>query len=102
MTVTTELSSQVLAQPSLELARAAARELVRNPDVADALAVLIRWTPRRHTREDLFQSSFRREATRNGYEGQIDEKMRLRWGTEGGDPSQLAIPDVSVYRGPFR
>ena len=74
-----------------EEAETEARRFIRNPDVARAIATLVRWKPRPNRSESQYQNSFRLFASKNGYGGVILEQERIPWG--GGGGSRIAVPD---------
>jgi hypothetical protein len=88
-----DVSDAARTAPTMAAAQATLRERIPNADVADALALLIRWTPRRHGSEDRYQNSFRAYAPKNGYAGRIEERRQVTWGMEGRDPTRVAYPD---------
>lgn len=70
----------------------AAKRFIRDPSVAKAVAVLVRWRTRKNNSEQAYQNSFRTFASRNGYGGAVAEKPRIPWG--GGGGSRVAVPDL--------
>lgn len=91
--ITPDIQEIARSAPNPDVARQLLRARIQNSDVADALALLIRWTPRRHSSEDKYQVSFRSHATKNDYSGRIQEKPKVTWGMDGKDPTRVAYPD---------
>ena len=89
-----EQADEIMTAKTDEEARDKARKFIKNPDVADAVVVLSRWTPKNCDYEEDYQSSFNWYARRNGYSGQrISEQERLPLIINEQDPLRVAIPD---------
>lgn len=73
-------------------------KLVRNPDVAEIVAILQSWNPARQhygatPTEDYYERSLERALKRYQFEGQVDRQRRVMWKAEAGD-SRTAVPDM--------
>ncbi len=75
-----------------EAAKAAARRWIKNPDVADAMAVLLQWEPKMHFTEDKYHRSLKTHLLKQGYQGRLTEKPSLVWKLDE-EESRKATPD---------
>jgi len=94
--VTPEAVARIRDAEDVAAAQKVARSLILNPDVADVVAVLVKWNPRRHYTEDKYQRSFKSYASKNGYAGRLQEKPQVTWGAEGSDPNRVGYPDFAL------
>lgn len=102
--VTPSVAQEIAAAPTPESSVQVAQRYFRDADVAELVALLSRWKPRRRQRgvdltEAEYEESLASYLDRNGYGQLIDFKPRVYWPPHGENAAaRHAVPDMTFKR----
>jgi PD-(D/E)XK nuclease superfamily len=89
-----------VATGDLSAVREHTRRFIRNPDVAELIAILLMWNPARRQSgsspgEKYYERSLMLALKRYGFDGRVDQQPRLQW-SDGLTGSRPAQPDLTL------